>query len=96
MRLHGMRMQRATPLLHLKFSTCPRFTRMNLVVPTWACAMVGQCACGRVHLRARACEKQDAVIKYGDSLVPEVDESCSVTTADGKKLVAISGVPVND
>ena len=54
------------------------------------------CTCGRVHLRACACKKQDAVIQYGDSLVPEVVESCSVTTTDGQKLLAIKGVSVND
>ena len=37
-----------------------------------------------------------SIDRNGDSLVPEVVESCSVTTTDGQKLVAIKGVSVND
>ena len=41
-------------------------------------------------------EEQDAVVKYGDSIVPQRNKSSSTPAAEEKKRVAVSGMFVSD
>ena len=52
----------------------------------------------RTHLCAfvGAHEEQDAVVKYGDSIVPQRNKSSSTPAAEEKKRVAVSGMFVSD
>jgi hypothetical protein len=59
----------------------------------------------RTHLFIFVGDEQDAVIKYGDSVVPQSDgesavpqsdQSCSPPAAEEKRHVAVSGMFVND
>ncbi len=53
-------------------------------MPTHLCVFVG------------AHEEQDAVVKYGDSIVPQRNKSPSTPAAEEKKRVAVSGMFVTD
>jgi hypothetical protein len=66
---------------------------------------VSLCLLGRaralVHMRTHLCvfvgahEEQDAVVKYGDSIVPQRNKSSSTPAAEEKKPVVVSGMFVN-
>jgi hypothetical protein len=40
-------------------------------------------------------EEQDAVVKYGDSVVPQRNKSFSTPAAEDKKRVAVAGMSVH-
>jgi hypothetical protein len=56
------------------------------------------CVCAHIYfffVFVGANEEQDAVVKYGDSVVPQRNKSFSTPAAEDKKRVAVAGMSVH-